>query len=327
MLEALLNRAGLSHAGLAKQLNLRGAHLGLRYDHASVARWIRDHAIPRDPVPEMICDIVSERLRLVITPSDAGMMRGEAADRHLPLTGAVDRAAALWQGDARGRTPSTLIAGAKAVAPIWEWENPPDDEHIARLGERRVDPADVTMLRRARAHYQQMYRRVGGIPVRPRIATLLTEHATPLLRASYDNQLGRDLYRAVGGLAAFAGVCAYDADQQPLAQRYFFTALRLAKASADRQFGAYIVALLANQALYLTSDDWSCNTQKVRCARQVTASARAHHRPACTRWQGVRAHGRRTCMPASPAHIRTRGRETQRTPRSRRNVLHPTGPR
>jgi hypothetical protein len=79
----------------------------------------------------------------------------------------------------------------------------------------------------------------------------LSDRAAPLLRAAYDNDLGRQLYRAVGGLAALAGVCAYDANQQPLAQRHLFTALRLAKASGDRQFGAYIVALLANQALYL----------------------------------------------------------------------------
>jgi len=73
----------------------------------------------------------------------------------------------------------------------------------------------------------------------------------PLLRSAYDNELGRHIYRAAGGLAALAGVCAYDADQQPLAQRHLFSALRLAKASGDREFGAYIVALLANQALFL----------------------------------------------------------------------------
>ncbi|MFC0532070.1 hypothetical protein [Phytohabitans kaempferiae] len=251
LLEALLTRAGISHAGLAKQVNIRGIDLRLRYDHASVARWVRDHAIPRDPVPEMICTIVGERLGIDVTLADIGMVRGEAADRQPSLAGAIDRAAALWHGDARGRTPTTLITGAKAAAPIWEWENPPDDDHIARLGEHRVDPVDVAMLRRARGHYQEMYRRVGGMPVRARITALLADRAAPLLRAAYDNDLGRQLYRAVGGLAALAGVCAYDANQQPLSQRHLFTALRLAKASGDRQFGAYIVALLANQALYL----------------------------------------------------------------------------
>src|SRR5262245_32815346 len=70
LLEALVERAGLSHAGLARQFNLAGAALGLRYDHASVARWIRDHAIPRDPVPAMICTIIGVRLGVDIAPLD-----------------------------------------------------------------------------------------------------------------------------------------------------------------------------------------------------------------------------------------------------------------
>src|SRR5512142_3343126 len=216
----------MSHAGLAKHVNTRDPTLRLRYDHASVARWIRDHAIPRDPVPEMICCILGERLGLDVRLADIGMVRGDARDRHPTLTSAIDRAAALWHGDARGRAPGALITGAKAAAPIWEWENPPEDEHVARPGDRRLDPADVAMLRRARA----------------RIAALLAERAAPLLRSAYDNQLGRELYRAVGGLAALAGVCAYDANEQPLSQRHLFTALRLAKASGDRHFGASIVA-------------------------------------------------------------------------------------
>ncbi|WP_326550196.1 hypothetical protein [Micromonospora sp. NBC_01813] len=251
LLEALLARAGISHAGLAKQVNIRSADLRLRYDHASVARWIRDHAIPRDPAPELICRIIAERLGVDVTLADIGMVRGEATDRLPSLAAAVEQGAALWHGDSRGRVPSRIFTGAKAAAPVFEWENPPEDDLIARLGERRVDTADVAMLRRARTHFQEMYRRVGGMPVRPRITALLTQRAAPLLRASYDNALGRQLYRAVGGLAALAGVCAYDANQQPLAQRHLFTALRLAKASGDRQFGAYVVALLANQALYL----------------------------------------------------------------------------
>jgi hypothetical protein len=79
----------------------------------------------------------------------------------------------------------------------------------------------------------------------------LNDSAAPLLKGSYDDGTGRQLYRAVGGLTALAGICAYDADLQGVAQRYFFHSLRMAKASGDRGFGGYVVALLANQALYL----------------------------------------------------------------------------
>jgi hypothetical protein len=96
-----------------------------------------------------------------------------------------------------------------------------------------------------------MYRRVGGVPTRPRIIATLTDQAAPLLRDAYDDPTGRQLFRAAGGLAALAGVCAYDADAQALSQRHLFTSLRMAKASADHGFGGYVVALLANQALHL----------------------------------------------------------------------------
>lgn len=249
LLQALIERAGLSHAGLAKRLNDAGGPLELRYDHASVARWIRDHAIPRDPVPDLICAVIGQRLRIDLTRLDIGMVPGHAADRQPTLAQAVDRAAALWRGDARGRIPTSTVVGAQAAAPVWEWENPPDGEDVARPGDRRVDPVDVVRLRLARTHYQEMYRRVGGVPVRPRIVAMLDQHVAPLLRRAYDNELGRRLFRAAGALAALAGVCAYDADEQPLAQAHLFTALRLAKASSDREFGAYVVAAFATASI------------------------------------------------------------------------------
>ncbi|HXL93798.1 MAG TPA: hypothetical protein VN969_33110 [Streptosporangiaceae bacterium] len=87
--------------------------------------------------------------------------------------------------------------------------------------------------------------------MRPRVVAFLNDHAAALIKASYDDVTGRQLHRAVGGLSALAGICAYDADLQGVAQRYFFHALRMAKASGDRGFGGYVVALLANQAHYL----------------------------------------------------------------------------
>lgn len=85
----------------------------------------------------------------------------------------------------------------------------------------------------------------------------------------------RQLHRAVGGLTALAGICAYDADLQGVAQRYFFHALRMAKASGDRGFGGYVVALLANQALYL-----GLNRQVIQYAETALRGARQHLTPA-----------------------------------------------
>lgn len=107
------------------------------------------------------------------------------------------------------------------------------------------------MLRAARAHYEQMYRKAGGMATRARIVGFLNTEAAPLLRGSYTDATGRQLHRATGGLVAVAGICAYDSDAHGLAQRYFHQALRLAKASGDRGLGAYVIALLVNQSLHM----------------------------------------------------------------------------
>ncbi len=142
------------------------------------------------------------------------------------------------------------MTGTPAVMPVWEWENPPEDADVSRDGHTRVTPDDIEMLRAARAHYEQMYRKAGGVATRSRIVGFLTMAAAPLLRGSYNDALGRQLHRAAGGLVAVAGICAYDSDAHGLAQRYFHQALRLAKASGDRGLGAYVIALLVNQSLF-----------------------------------------------------------------------------
>ncbi|MGH3320365.1 MAG: transcriptional regulator [Streptosporangiaceae bacterium] len=256
LLGALIEDAGLSHAGLAARLNRLGGEYGLTlgYDHASVARWIRGRAIPRGSVPDLICDILGSRLGRVLTLSDVGMDRDDRYADDVPLTRAVDRAVALWRSDSRCPdlfAGTATSGGAAAIAPVFEWENPPYDVDTSHDGHRPTAEADVRQLRDVRRHYEHMYRRVGGLPTRPRIVNYLNRRAAPLLKGSYGDGIGRQAFRAVGSLVALAGVCAYDADMQALAQKYLFHALRMAKASADRGFGGYVVALLANQALHL----------------------------------------------------------------------------
>lgn len=253
LLDALIDEAGLSHAGFAARVNERGT--GLHYDHASVARWVRDHAVPRGEVPELICEILSSRLGRVVTLSAAGLDRADTASGDPSLTQVVDSASARWRNDmkrADAGQPRSVLNGPAAIAPVFEWENPPDDLDVSsRTGRRVVTDADVALIGQARGRYEEMYRRVGGLPVRPRVIGFLDVTVAPLMRESYDDATGRQLMRAAAGVTAIAGICLYDTDRQAAAQRYFFDALRLAKASGDRGFGGYVVALLANQAMYL----------------------------------------------------------------------------
>jgi hypothetical protein len=228
---------------------------------------------------------------------DAGLDRGAAERDAAPLAKAVDAATALWRSDykqAAALRAAPPMQGAAAIAPVFEWENPPDDLDVARHAGNRVGAQQVRVLQAARLRYERMYREAGGIPVRPRVVEFLAEHAAPLVRGTYDDRTGRNLYRAAGGLAALAGICAYDADLQGIAQRYFFQALRMAKASGDRGFGGYVIALLANQALYRGS-----NRQVIQYAETALRGARAARRPRqpvpCAGHRPERAAGQGKC--------------------------------
>ncbi len=254
LLDALLHESGMSRVGLATRVNETGAARGkrMRYDHSSVIRWLRGER-PRGIVPDVIAEVLGRRLGRTLTLDDIGMGVASTAPS-TPLAGFVGKATALWRGDHQQREDLLqvpVITGLPAVGPVWEWENPPEDVDVSSRGALRVGLPDVQQLRTARNHYEQMYRKAGGVAVRGRIVRYLVQDTAPLMRGTFTDGTGRELYRAVGGLVAIAGICAYDSNAQGLAQRYYHQALRLAKASGDRAFGGYVVALLVNHSLFM----------------------------------------------------------------------------
>ncbi|MEV0011952.1 transcriptional regulator [Streptomyces sp. NPDC047973] len=259
LLESLIDEAGVSRAGLAGRVNQAGRARGLclRYEHTAVARWLKGQR-PRGQVPDLICEVLAARLERTVTLDDIGMGVEGTGTKESPgtgLTGFVEHATALWRSDEQQRphlASAPAVTGTTAVMPVWEWENPPEDTDVSRPGPSRVSAADIVMLRAARAHYEQMYRKAGGIATRSRVVGFLNTETAPLLRGGYSDATGRQLHRATAGLVAVAGICAYDSDAHGLAQRYFHQALRLAKASGDRGLGGYVIALLVNQSLHLS---------------------------------------------------------------------------
>ncbi|MEV6160883.1 transcriptional regulator [Streptomyces sp. NPDC052052] len=281
LLAALIEEAGVSRAGLAAHINRAGRSRGLRlrYEHTAVARWLKGQR-PRGQVPDLICDVLGNRLNRHLSLDDIGMATpgtGPAAPAST-LTGFVERATALWRSDVHQhphRLALPTVTGTSAVMPVWEWENPPEEADVSRDGATRVGAADLVTLRAARTHYELMYRRAGGIATRSRITAFLNSEVAPLLRGGYSDATGRRLHRAASGLVAVAGICAYDADAHGLAQRYFHQALRLAKASGDRGLGCYVIALLVNQSLFLAE-----YRQSVAFAQTALRAAGWHITPA-----------------------------------------------
>ncbi|NLU67212.1 transcriptional regulator [Streptomyces sp. HNM0574] len=319
-LDALLDQSGISRSGLAARVNRLGAEAGstLRYDHTAVARWLKGQR-PRGRVPEFVCEVLGRRLGRTLTLADIGMAAPAAvppAPRDAGDDGGlgrfVERAVGSWRSDLRsdqvraGAPGPPLLTGAAAVAPVWEWENPPEDADVSHRGELPVTEVDVAVLHAARGHYEHLYRNAGGVATRPRVVGFLTGEVAPLLRGGYGDRTGRSLCRAAGSLAAVGGICAYDADAQGLAQRYFHQALRLGKASGDRMFGGYVVALLVNQALFLGD-----NRRAIACAEAVLRTPGAQASPAlATDLYAMQATAYARLGDAATAHSRMRAAES-----------------
>src|SRR5436190_20016360 len=97
MLRELLVEAGWTGDALARVVNAAGAEaaMPLRYGRSSVAHWLSGMC-PWPPVPELVAEVFSRRLRRPISVSEVGLARqdpGESASVPAP------RQADWWETD------------------------------------------------------------------------------------------------------------------------------------------------------------------------------------------------------------------------------------
>ncbi|MFI6349333.1 sporulation protein [Streptomyces sp. NPDC050560] len=262
-LTTLLALAGMSHKALAKRINelaeLRG--VSRRYTHTSVANWCRRGMAPRAPAPALIADALSERLARRVTVGETGLagpgdLPGPAGDGpSFPRTTSValTEAAEFWSPVKRRDVLSAAPFSAGAFStPFLRWLiEPADPAGGARSGGGpRVGEGDVRELRQAAEDVRHWDSRYGGGSWRSTpMPALLYERAAPLLRGTYGEDVGRQLFAAVSQLARLAGWIAFDAGDDRAAQRHFVRALRLARAAGDRPLGAYVLTTMAMQSL------------------------------------------------------------------------------
>jgi hypothetical protein len=260
-LTRLVELSGMSHKALAKRVNelasLRGLSRG--YTHTSVANWCRKGMIPRHPAPQLIAEALSEALARRVTVLETGLAVASAAASppgdglafSRTKTAAVTEAADYWSHvNRRDFLANAPFAVGAFSTPFLRWlTQPADNDHSPGHGPR-VGAEDVEELRRAADEVRHWDSRYGGASWRTAsMPAQLLVRATPLLRGSYSERVGADLFAATSQLARLAGWIAFDAGHDQAAQRHFIQALRLARAAGDRALGAYVLTTMAMQAL------------------------------------------------------------------------------
>lgn len=256
-LAELLVESGLTHKGLARRVVERARAVGMdvSYDHNSVRRWL-DGEQPRHP--ELLAGVLAEALGRPTTSADCGMHAEEGAPElglefGLDWDSGIEIATALWRSDVERRKFLASASYAVAVYPAasMRWLTVRDPGPPTRTGRRTVGKADVDAVRAMTATFRDLDNQVGGGRVRPTVAQYLHSSVGPLLRGSYHERAGCDLFSAVAELSRLAGWMAYDQEEHGLAQRYLIQALRMARTARDPGLGAEILAAMSHQATYV----------------------------------------------------------------------------
>ncbi|ANW18820.1 hypothetical protein [Streptomyces clavuligerus] len=250
-LQALIQEAGCSNAGLARRVNMVGAERGLdlRYDKTSVARWLRGQQ-PRGRAPGIIAEALGRKLGRTVTIDEIGMANGKNLASGVGLQfsptvlGAIEQVCELWRSDVGRRDflSGASVAASALVEPSRDWLITGADTQVARTAGARVGASDVEAVRAMTAALTDLDHRFGSGHVRPVVVHYLNSVVSGLLSGSYRESVGRELFAAVARLTELAGYMAVDTGQPGLAQRYYIQALRLAQAAGDRAYGGYVLA-------------------------------------------------------------------------------------
>jgi hypothetical protein len=89
---------------------------------------------------------------------------------------------------------------------------------------------------------------LGGGHARRALICYADDVVAPLLAGRYTDEIGRQLFAAAARLCDIAGFMCFDSGRQGLGQKYFITALRMAKTSGDQALGAHILTDMSMQA-------------------------------------------------------------------------------
>ncbi|AYN34722.1 hypothetical protein DUI70_4223 [Streptomyces albus] len=250
-LQALIQEAGCSNAGLARRVNMCGAEQGLdlRYDKTSVARWLRGQQ-PRGRAPAVIAEALGRKLGRGVSVEEIGMSGGSnlatgvGLQFSVTVPGAIEQVSELWRSDVGRRDflSGSTVAASALVEPSRDWLISAPDGQVARSAGARVGASDVAAVRAMTEALVTLDHQYGSGHVRPVLVHYLNSVVSGLLSGSYRESVGRDLFAAVSRLTELAGYMAVDTGQPGLAQRYYIQALRLAQAAGDRGYGGYVLA-------------------------------------------------------------------------------------
>lgn len=259
-LAALLAEAHWSATELARTVNALGTAQGLtlRYDRTAVAHWLTGSR-PRPPIPDLVASAFSRRCHRLITSHDTGLTQTaqpkDFSIRHPHEEGqAMQRITALCRAEtdpARRFSLTSCVYSLSAVSGVFSWTPvPPSPTPLSAV--RPLTPADVETQRQMVSLFADLTERYGGAHGRAALLAYLADTIGPLLNMrTASAALRRALFTTAAQLTHLLARMTTDAGHPGLAQRYFTSALELAREADDRNLYAITLRAMSLQALNL----------------------------------------------------------------------------
>ncbi|GAA1907550.1 hypothetical protein GCM10009716_16990 [Streptomyces sodiiphilus] len=289
----LFGLAGWSKGELARLVNRQAAALGhpqLATDTSRVRRWMDVGEIPRDPVPEVLASLFTERLGRVVTIEDLGLSRaGDAESRQalgglpwdqhrtaevlteftgmdlmLNRRGMVGAGAALAAGSALSDAlHDWLLVRPDPVASVGQGARPPaGPAGLDRYEAAPVGSAEIEALERSVEIFRAWDAARGGGLQRKAVVGQLNE-VGGMLAYDHPPHLQRRLWGVAANLAVLAGWMSHDVGLEPTAQKYFVIAVHAAREGGDRPRAGEALSRAARQMVHLGRPDDALDLMKL----------------------------------------------------------------
>ncbi|MET7935713.1 hypothetical protein [Streptomyces sp. NPDC005322] len=270
-------RSGWSKGELARQVNRRARQLGAHHistDTSRVRRWL-DGEQPREPIPQILSELFSERFGCVVgiedlglrsahrSPSVSGVDLPWAGPETVSLIGEFSRSDLMLARRGFLGTSLALSAGPSLIEPMQRWlvPSPAGQAAGARSSDggrtrriSRLSEPELELLESTIKMFRAWDAQCGGGLRRKAVVGQLHE-VTDLLQEPHPEAVSKRLFKVAGELAQLAGWMSYDIGLQPTAQKYFVLALHAAKESGDRPLGSYILSGMSRQMIHVGRPD------------------------------------------------------------------------
>ncbi|ACU37834.1 hypothetical protein [Actinosynnema mirum] len=260
--EALLRwfrQTGWTQRELARAVTRLGQARGYNVapDSSRVRRWLEGER-PRQPVPELLAALFSERLGRPVGPEDLGLGSGAPPggelgwDQRGLVTALQDFTRSdlmIKRRDVLGTT-AALATGAVLENRLRGWLDPVRADAAPAASAGRIGTAEIAEIEAATRTFWTWDAKVGGGLYREAVVGQL-KAMTDLLEHAYPEQIGRRLFRSTADLARLAGWMSHDVGLQGTAQRYFTFALHCAKRAGDQRLGVEVLSRMARQMVHV----------------------------------------------------------------------------